>query len=84
MKKKSNYKILNLNFDECAPPIALEDSETLYIQVGEVEEALQKSIVLVGTQVREQVTDEEYLLIGQVVSHLCTFIRFELIEKGLN
>ena len=81
--KKSNFKKLNLNFNGCAPPIEIDDDETLFLQVGEIEEALQKSIVLVGTQTREQVTDEEYLLIGQVVAHLCTFIKFELIEKGL-
>lgn len=81
--KKSKIKKLNLNFDGCAPPNDVEDFDTLSLTVEEVEEAIQKAIVLVCTQTREQVTDEEYLLIGQVVSHLCTFIKFELVEKGL-
>ena len=76
-------KKLNFTFEGCAPPNEVEDNDILSLTVKEVEEAILKSIDLVGTQTRPQVSEEDYLLIGQVVSHLCTFIKFELVEKGL-
>ena len=76
-------KKLILTFEGCAPPNEIEDYDILSLTPEEIDEAIQKSILLVGSQVKPQVSEEEYLLIGQVISHLCTFIKFELIEKGL-
>lgn len=77
-------KKLTLTFEGGAPPIEPEDYDILSLTIEEVEEAIQKSIVLVGKQVKPQVSAKDYYIIGQVVSHLCTYIKFELIEKGLN
>lgn len=76
-------KKLLLTFEGCAPPNEVEDYDILSLTVEEVEEAIQKSIVLVGSQVKPQISEEDYYIIGQVVSHLCTYIKYELVEKGL-
>ena len=77
-------KKLVLTFEGCAPPVEPEDYDILSLTIEEVDEAIMESIVLVGSQVKPQISKKDYQIMGQVVSHLCTYIKCKLIKEGLN
>ena len=74
-------KKLKLTFKGFSRPT--KDPPIIMITPEQLDDAINQGICLISEEVRPQTTNDEHYLIGQVVSHFATFIKFELQKEGI-